>query len=488
MVGALKLAGASVLRSTSPTGSAAAAQEAPPSTSFRRHSTPDLTAVKAPLLPAMPEPDEGGVAAGAMTTTRSENPSAGGAGSLDGVGADRTVRRRSLLFGSRRLTVDTKQKLIADLIEKETQKPSDAIDSSGCTSKQHPAAAIQTPGMVLSVWGSATNDDDRFQPYFAQKRMNFDGEIRRMQHRIGLMSHRGFKPDAPNQDDFFVLARSESLLFGVMDGHGPNGHIVSHFTQERLPAKIMEHLRQDNEDWRRAVRQSVETLTNVAKREMLDKATDSGTTVTVAMLDRVPLGAGPDGEPERGGQCLRLRTAFLGDSIAVHASRASSSSAWEVSVLTDIHRPDRPDEEERIKAAGGGVLPAGFSCPGSPSRLITPEWGLAMSRSFGDFHCVKYGLSHKPEFSSAVELRPDAEHLVLICSDGIWDVIPPAQAAAFVGKFRPDEAQLAVERLVAKAQLRWQEIGEVVDDITAILVWPSFEASSESSTPSGDVS
>lgn len=94
---------------------------------------------------------------------------------------------------------------------------------------------------------------------------------------------------------------------------------------------------------------------------------------------------------------MRLRTAYLGDSIAVHATRAKrpggKGGQWDVTVLTDIHRPDRLDEEARILAAGGSVLPANAGCAGSPPRLLTPDYGLAMSRSFGDFHCASYGLS-----------------------------------------------------------------------------------------------
>jgi len=327
--------------------------------------------------------------------------------------------------------------------------------------------------MVLSVWGTECTDDDRFTPYFAQKGINFDGEISRMQHRIGLMSHRGYKPESPNQDDFFVLARPESLLLGVLDGHGPQGHEVAHFAQERLPKLIMERLRRDGEAWASAVNSSMEELVSEARETLADKADNSGSTVTVAMLDQAPCPDSASATLSSSSSRLRLRCAHLGDSIAVHARRTAKGQPWEVTQLTDIHRPDRPDEMERIEEAGGKVMQP--SQPSHPSRLLTPDWNLAMSRSFGDFHAVPYGLSSQPEFAPSLELDSGYEHLVLICSDGVWDVIPPAQAVAFVGKFRPEEAQLAAERLVAKAQLRWQEAEDVVDDITAILVWPSMQ-------------
>jgi len=366
----------------------------------------------------------------------------------------------------RRLTVECSRRLIDDFIEDKKQN---------CKPQQHPAQSIQTPGAVLSVWGAATGECDKFLPYFAQKPVNFDGEISSMKHRMGICSHRGFKPDSPNQDDFFALSRDDSLLFGVLDGHGSNGHDVSHWAQEHLPTLIMERLRQSPDAWDKVVATSIRDLCTRAREELASKAISSGTTVTLAMLDQV--GAKYCSETNTAAALgdvprpMRLRCAFLGDSVAVHAKRKGRSSPWQVASLVDIHRPDRVDEKARIEAAGGIVRAAR---DGGPARLITREWGLAMSRSFGDFGAVPFGLSSEPEFAAEVTLDLDHEHLVLACSDGVWDVISPAQAVKFVGKFRPEEAQLAVERLVTKAQLRWQETEDVVDDITAVLVWPGI--------------
>merc|ERR550532_3829832 len=129
---------------------------------------------------------------------------------------------------------------------------------------------------------------------------------------------------------------------------------------------------------------------------------------------------------------LRLRCAHLGDSLAVAARRRRRGEGWELTVLTDMHRPDRPDEAARIVCHGGDLI------PGDPARLITPKWNLAMSRSLGDLQAVPYGLSNSPEISVELELPRGYEHLILVCSDGVWDMIPPAQAVAFVAKFPPE--------------------------------------------------
>eukprot|EP00929_Paragymnodinium_shiwhaense_P041387 TRINITY_DN21493_c0_g1_i1.p1 TRINITY_DN21493_c0_g1~~TRINITY_DN21493_c0_g1_i1.p1 ORF type:complete len:574 (+),score=90.93 TRINITY_DN21493_c0_g1_i1:73-1722(+) len=352
-------------------------------------------------------------------------------------------------------------KLLDDVIEK--------AEPGRCQSKQHPAQAAQTPGVVVSVWGRTTTQEDCFVPFFSNKPMNFDGDLGRVPHRIGVQSHRGLKQKGaaeqptPNQDEFFLLGRRESLIWGVLDGHGPDGHDVSHFAQENLPTQLVEHLRKSkNEDWAGAVSSSVKEICQRLEKEIPGKCQYSGTTASIVMVDR------PDGKTTGP---LRLRCAYLGDSIVVHARRKGKTGKWDWTQLTNVHKPDREDEFERIIATGGRV-----SCmEGDGARLETEEWSLAMSRSIGDRHAINAGLSAEPELAPDIMLEEAYEHFILACSDGIWDVIPPAQAVNFVGKFKPDEAQLAVERLVSKAQLRWQEQQDRVDDITALLVHCSFE-------------
>jgi len=355
---------------------------------------------------------------------------------------------------ARRLTVTGHHNLIVDFIDKEKSNP-----ESRLCSKKHPAQEVQTPGKVLAVWGTETAESDIYAPYFSNKPMNVDGELMRMRHRLGVVSHRGQKPEQPNQDEFFVLVRDESLLMGVLDGHGTDGHAVAHFAQEHLPGNIMANLRQHGSSWEKSVRDAVDTLCKESAQdeEMKQKATYSGTTMTVLMLDSP--------RPSE----WRVRSAHLGDSIAVIARRPSRGVPWEVTQLTNIHRPDREDETARIEKAGGTVL----KFEGEPSRLAADEWSLAVSRSWGDFHANRYGLSHEPEFTTK-HLATDGECFILVCSDGVWDVMPQMQAVNLIGKYSPSEAQTAVEKLVSKAQLRWQEQGDVVDDITALVLWPAF--------------
>eukprot|EP00951_Prasinocladus_malaysianus_P009300 scaffold67823_cov48-Prasinocladus_malaysianus.AAC.1 len=54
-----------------------------------------------------------------------------------------------------------------------------------------------------------------------------------------------------NQDNCFAYdfyLRGDQCLFSALDGHGPNGHMVSGFVKQNLPELLVHHLQNDEED------------------------------------------------------------------------------------------------------------------------------------------------------------------------------------------------------------------------------------------------
>ena len=47
-----------------------------------------------------------------------------------------------------------------------------------------------------------------------------------------------------NQDALFVHQEPSYWVFGVCDGHGTNGHFVSEFIKQRLPARLKETVKE----------------------------------------------------------------------------------------------------------------------------------------------------------------------------------------------------------------------------------------------------
>ncbi|XP_003577991.1 probable protein phosphatase 2C 68 [Brachypodium distachyon] len=79
--------------------------------------------------------------------------------------------------------------------------------------------------------------------------------------------------------------------------------------------------------------------------------------------------------------------------------------------LSSDHKPDRPDELERIESAGGRVI---FW---EGARVLGV---LAMSRAIGDGY-LKPFVSAVPEVT--VTERLDGDECLILASDGLWDVV-----------------------------------------------------------------
>uniref|UniRef100_A0A0D9WJZ7 protein-serine/threonine phosphatase n=1 Tax=Leersia perrieri TaxID=77586 RepID=A0A0D9WJZ7_9ORYZ len=101
----------------------------------------------------------------------------------------------------------------------------------------------------------------------------------------------------------------------------------------------------------------------------------------------------------------RIVVANCGDSRAV-----LSRDGVALPLSTD-HKPDRPDELERVEAAGGRVINwNGYRVLGV----------LATSRSIGDYY-LKPFVSAEPEVT--VIERTEKDEFLILASDGLWDVV-----------------------------------------------------------------
>ncbi|MCL7022739.1 hypothetical protein MKW94_000155 [Papaver nudicaule] len=113
----------------------------------------------------------------------------------------------------------------------------------------------------------------------------------------------------------------------------------------------------------------------------------------------------------------KLVVANCGDSRAV-LSRGGAAAI----PLSRDHKPDRPDELERVEAAGGRVIDwNGYRVLGV----------LATSRSIGDFYLKPY-VTSEPEVT--VMERTTNDDFLILASDGLWDVMTNETACEVVRK------------------------------------------------------
>jgi len=297
-----------------------------------------------------------------------------------------------------------------------------------------------------------------------------------------VMSLKGNK-HAPNQDRAVCasLGRGAVQLLAVLDGHGSSGHVVADVSSEILPKLLLQGLANAGTSFPlvadadakagcqkasdaafvalQGFFQGVTCSSNGFQGSTAVDAWESGTTATVVLLF-----------PEQS-----ALVAHVGDSRAILATRPRDqlSAPWSVSELTHDHKPDFPAERARIERAGAQV---GTPNPYDPTpRVFTPgqTWPyIAMSRSVGDLHAHTQGVSAVPETSVFGKLYdPSTEEAILIiCSDGVWDVLDVATVIEFAD-VRYDSEQ-AASAVACEAYARWSDLGYeegYVDDITVVV-------------------
>jgi len=193
--------------------------------------------------------------------------------------------------------------------------------------------------------------------------------------------------------------------------------------------------------------------------EKTSVADGAGAASTAAPL--VPEGTAHDGPPRR------LTVANCGD------SRALLCRAGSCVELSEDQKPECPEEEQRIRRAGGHVARVG------PCHRID-GWGLNLSRALGDFHYKsrtdlppeEQKVTAVPEVRS-LELTEEDEFLVLAC-DGCFELLTSQQVVACVRRGLEDGKRLdkVVEELLDQccspnlAQTR----GKGGDNCSAIVV------------------
>jgi serine/threonine protein phosphatase PrpC len=328
---------------------------------------------------------------------------------------------------------------------------------------------ISTSGRKMSI-GSHT---DAVTKEFTEKSVDKGGETDMLATSqgsfLGYTCRKGLKPDSPNQDSWFILQlENEMSIYAVFDGHGQQGHQVSDFVKAHLPKLVIgdPRLKTDLQSCLKDSFRKAQSLVTTADRVKKLQAQMSGTTVTMVVHEHTA-------------DVSRLTFAHCADSTAVLGGwKDSSKSALEVVHHTRDHKPNLPDEKKRIEAAGGKVIFDGYQNHRVYAAPPAKYPGLNMSRCMGDLKGhSECGLSADPEVK-VIDINPN-HHVLLICSDGVWEFIQPLEAVQFVGKQPPGRAMQTAEELAKKAYQKWiQEEGEVVDDITVILVYLNVGSSS----------
>jgi len=290
-------------------------------------------------------------------------------------------------------------------------------------------------------------------------------------------------------------------LYGVCDGHGPNGNDVSKYVTDNLPLILNELL--TNSLSKLSIRsilkktfQSIEE--NLAKAQQEDTLNFdinySGTTATIGLF------AGD-----------KLYVANIGDSRTVLGKvnpMKNKNVPIGIALSTD-HDPKNSTEMIRIKKSKSGRILQGdddddariqielpdllqdnkFLTISSPSnkggkkgrhqrtQSQVRKISASVSRSIGDMIAHEYGgLISEPEIT--IHSLNDDDIFVVFASDGIWQMIENDDVMRVVGtKLNGnkdlkiyDDLQKTTTKLVREANISWQdEYEDYTDDITCVI-------------------
>ena len=280
-----------------------------------------------------------------------------------------------------------------------------------------------------------------------------------------------------NQDTYVLEKNINGVInfniFGVLDGHGVNGHYASNFTKKYILDRIKNHpliknLQTPNEIYKQLTMSGYQILarifvdadTQIAKEKF--NVEMSGTTCVLV----IQLGE-------------RLICANAGDSrgILIYEEKNSFNlSNTKIFMLSYDCKPEIPFEKKRIEANGGVVsqiIDEEDNEPSGPFRVwVKGEAypGIAISRSIGDMDAKKVGVIPNPQIIEYT-LTPQSKYMI-ICSDGIWEYLSNEEVMEFAKKFyiKSDPLNLCKE-LTQKSTALWLEDDVVVDDITVVAVF-----------------
>ncbi|XP_022738265.1 probable protein phosphatase 2C 76 [Durio zibethinus] len=280
------------------------------------------------------------------------------------------------------------------------------------------SGATANQGPVVDMF--LEKDDDG--GYVSGRWKSEDGKL-----SCGYSSFRGKRA---TMEDFYDIKNSKIngqavCMFGIFDGHG--GSRAAEYLKQHLFENLMKHP-QFMTDTKLAISETYQQTDIDFLDSERDTYRDDGSTASTAVL----VGN-------------HLYVANVGD------SRTIISKAGKAIPLSEDHKPNRIDERKRIENAGGVVMWAGTWRVGGV---------LAMSRAFGN-RMLKQFVVAEPEIQDK-EIDEEFDLLVL-ASDGLWDVVPNEDAVS-VGRAE-EEAEKAARKLTETAFRRGS-----ADNITCIVV------------------
>ena len=276
-----------------------------------------------------------------------------------------------------------------------------------------------------------------------------------------------------NQDSYLFLKGLNGLndfnIFGVLDGHGPEGHFVSQFISRYIQLEfqinksiknlkdtklIYEKLSSDNF-------QMVKDLFLSADIKLRDQEIESRSSGTTCVIV-IQIGE-------------HIICANVGDSRAVLIYDKNKDKNYKVLPLSIDNKPDIKEEKDRIIKMGGLVekITNQYGREIGPWRVWAKNKeypGLAMSRSLGDFNGKNLGIISEPKIIET-DFSININYIV-ICSDGVWEFFKNEDIMKLGNKYYEENNPKGFCKEVVEFSTKcWLDEDPIVDDITILTIF-----------------
>ena len=279
-----------------------------------------------------------------------------------------------------------------------------------------------------------------------------------------------------NQDSYIILTKINNIkefnIFGVLDGHGPDGHLISQFISKYIQHEfqmnpLLKNIKDIEQLYEKLISEDFEIIKNIfinADNALRDEEIDSKNGGTTCVLV-IHLG-------------FHIICANVGDSrgiLVFDEKNDINLNNLNVFPLSIDNKPENPKEKERICKMGGIVeqIKNLFGQGIGPFRVWAKNKdypGLAMSRSLGDFNGKNIGIIPDPEIIEC-NLSIYCKYIV-ICSDGVWEFLNNKEVMNIGKKFYLENNPRAFcKELIEKSTKFWEKHDAVIDDITVVAIF-----------------
>jgi serine/threonine protein phosphatase PrpC len=281
-----------------------------------------------------------------------------------------------------------------------------------------------------------------------------------------------------NQDALVSITNINNVrdfnIFGILDGHGPDGQKISEFASEYIPSQITKH-------------PEIKSLTD--PEEIYLKLKDNNCQIiTDAYLscDEQLKNAEFDAY-NSGCTCIlvihignHIVCSNVGDSKGIVAydeqvGQDEELNYLETAELSLVNRPEVLEERNRILMSGGIVeqMKNEYGQATGPYRVWARGKnfpGLALSRSIGDLLGKNIGVIPDPGILE-YDLS-ESTKFIAICSDGVWVYLNDEIVKNYGKSFYLDNnASGFCHFIVNQSVSEWEKNGPNVDDISVVVIF-----------------